>query len=492
MEEGIRITVVPPLNNLIVSLRDLGYSMETAIADIIDNSIDAEAKNIELIPVWNSNKSQLIISDDGFGMNEKTLIKAMNLSPLSCNAKRKEGSLGRYGLGLKTASFSQALKFTVVSKTKDSDMCGAYWDLEKITAEELFILKLTDQEVSQYKQFFIGKDSGTIVIWDKMDRVLNTCATVEIFNQRMRVLENYLAMVFHKFLDSNDFSLYLGNKKIRSWNPFYWNYPALQILPVTYVGSKRDIKVTAYILPKKDFLTDDDYISMSGVQGWIKHEGFYVYRNRRLLVAGGWLGLGGNRPWVQDEQHMLVRISIDISDSHDSEWNIDIKKSTSMPSADCIPMLKSIAEDARKRGRLALVKTIAHKHNGINHPSVEDSVWVNRSGLYRININHDLISEWISNHKEISEESLKDLFWLIESSVPIRQIVIENPVSEIGNDNNQFTEEDINYGLRIARKISSTMNIKGDELVNQLRSMIPFTEQPGLLKMILERDEGLK
>ncbi len=87
-------------------------------------------------------------------------------------------------------------------------------------------------------------------------------------------------------------------------------------------------------------------------------QGFYVYRNaRRLLVAGGWLGLGQGRSWTREEAHRLARIRIDIPNSADADWKIDIRKSTARPPVALRRRLLNLAEDIRQRAR----RVFAHR-----------------------------------------------------------------------------------------------------------------------------------
>src|SRR5258708_3144611 len=106
----------PHAGNMIEDFRSIGYSLQTAIADIVDNSIAAKEKNIWIDLEWNGENTAVIITDDGIGMSKDELINAMRPGSKNPLADRSSEDLGRFGLGLKTASFSQCRILTVATK----------------------------------------------------------------------------------------------------------------------------------------------------------------------------------------------------------------------------------------------------------------------------------------------------------------------------------------------------------------------------------------
>ena len=109
------ISLPPRAHTLISATRHIGYSLESAIADLIDNSIAARARNVE-IDFIDTTESYIAILDDGFGMTDEELTSAMQYGSSDPSNNRSENDLGRYGLGLKTASMSQCKKMTVATK----------------------------------------------------------------------------------------------------------------------------------------------------------------------------------------------------------------------------------------------------------------------------------------------------------------------------------------------------------------------------------------
>jgi hypothetical protein len=193
------------------------------------------------------------------------------------------------------------------------------------------------------------------VLWERLDRIVTPGYDVGHFGDLSDDVEARLGMVFHRLLEGNapDFRLFLNGKQVRSWDPFMtghpakpWHSPAART--ATPSGA---IEVQCHVLPHKDRLSDDEFKRAGGPEGWTSQQGFYVYRNRRLLLAGGWLGLGQGRAWNREESHRLARIRLDIPNTADAEWKIDVKKSTARPPVLVKAWLTKLAEDTRERAR---------------------------------------------------------------------------------------------------------------------------------------------
>ena len=123
--------VTPSAVDLIKSISEQGYSLETSIADLIDNSISANASKIEILLSTDTKPFRLFIADDGNGMDETKLKSAIKFPSSSIDEQRQKSDLGRFGLGLKSASFSQTRNLTVLSRKKGStNYSGRTWDVE--------------------------------------------------------------------------------------------------------------------------------------------------------------------------------------------------------------------------------------------------------------------------------------------------------------------------------------------------------------------------
>lgn len=338
----------PMASSMIETFRAIGYSLETAVADIVDNSVSADAKNIRIERTWRGGKSMIAIIDDGIGMSGPEIIQAMRPGSQNPLDSRSSKDLGRFGLGLKTASFSQCRKLSVLSRKKGYAPVFWSWDLDYVAATNKWeLIKWIPEE---YAHALDDKDSGTVVIWTDLDRVINPqvaesdeSAKMKFSNSLDRV-KNHLAMTFHRFMEEKSFTLYWGQHKIEPWNPFCLVENKTQSLPEEKI--RGGVSVKGYVLPhQNNFSSEQAFKAAQGMNGWVGHQGFYVYRGKRLLLAGDWLGL-----FRKEEHYKLVRIQIDLPNTLDSEWQIDIKKSRAFPPSSCREQLEAYAKSVRNRG----------------------------------------------------------------------------------------------------------------------------------------------
>lgn len=339
--------VKPNLSNFIKSLRDFGYDFPIALADIIDNSIAANAKKV-LIETNINPEINLSILDDGLGMTELELVEAMRLGSKDPEEEREKKDLGRFGLGLKTASFSQCKRLTVITK-KENKISFKRWDLDLIEKENEWLLVTPNliefESLSLFKKLN-SQNSGTLVVWEKIDTV-----SKEDYYEELNLLRDHLALVFHRFLEGNikgrKISLSLNDNQIKGFNPFNESNMATQTLPEQLIKfENKKIKVTPYILPHHNKLSVEEYNKYATTDGYTRSQGFYLYRGGRLLVHGTWWGLN-----KISDVHRLVRIKVDISNDQDTIWNIDVKKSIAQPNILIKKELKKILNSVLNRGK---------------------------------------------------------------------------------------------------------------------------------------------
>lgn len=300
---------------MLESLRGLGYSTATALADIIDNSISAGASEVRVDFHWEQAASSISILDDGRGMDDSELEAAMRLGAINPLSARAASDLGRFGMGLKTASFSQCRRLTVASTKVGATSC-LRWDLTELAANPesdwlLFEGPAPGSEPSLAR--LDGKASGTLVLWEDLDRIVSAGSTADDFLDVVDAVETHLAMVFHRLIQGPQprLRLLLNGRLVRAWDPFMTGHPAKPwSSPVArHVETYGAVEVQCHVLPHKDKLSDEDFLGSAGPLGWTAQQGFYVYRNERLLVSGGWLGLGYPRAWNREEAHRLARTS---------------------------------------------------------------------------------------------------------------------------------------------------------------------------------------
>lgn len=321
--------MIPNAPILMESTRAVGYSFESALADIIDNSLSKDAHRIDVyfdyvdIPF-------VAIVDDGQGMTEEELKSAMNYGSKSSLELRDKNDLGRFGLGLKMASLSQCRRVTIITK-KNNTLAAARWDLDYVIKKNSWSVIFFEQnEINEFKytSYINNYKSGTMVIWEKFDKLnRETMNFSKTFDSKIETAKNHISLIFHRFLD-NDFGksvkIYFNNAPVIPMDPFLTNNPATQPLPeqvLSLEGSK--IQVKPYILPIASKLKLKDKKLIGDVSDLRQNQGFYIYRNKRLIIWGTWFRLIKNH-----ELNKLTRVKVDIPNSLDDLWDIDIKKST--------------------------------------------------------------------------------------------------------------------------------------------------------------------
>ncbi|MCO8095371.1 ATP-binding protein [Acinetobacter lwoffii] len=331
----------PDASRLIYGLRDTGYNFPMAVADIIDNSIAANAKNISVdIELKSDGRKFVYFADDGDGMSYEMLKDAMRYG-----AKERENpaSLGKFGLGLKTASSSVCLKFTLISRqSADQPLNKLSWDLEYVKANdrwEMIHEEVSNEEAARFEEYCGEK--GTLLIWSKCDRLLKKIysepgGSLEraAIARLAKTLTDHLALVYYRFLAPNDtraetISIYINGETIKGWNPFYpekseqvVEEDQQTIRCELQTGEEQAATIRAWILPHKDDCTLEERekakISNRG-------QGFYVFRENRLIHKGDWLGIPN---WGSLEPHMsLLRVEFDFNHLLDEAFMVDVKKS---------------------------------------------------------------------------------------------------------------------------------------------------------------------
>ncbi|MBW0145775.1 ATP-binding protein [Sphingomicrobium clamense] len=484
----------PPADALSESLRGFGYSIETAIADIIDNSITAHADNVWLKVSLSGGDQFVRILDDGDGMGEDELRAAMRLGSQNPLIERREDDLGRFGLGLKTASFSQARSLTVASR-KDGATHVRRWDLDYLADAkgEWRLLTTADDSAAQHIAELDELDHGTMVLWQKLDRVRprgSESAGARPTAIIMEQIERHLGMVFQRYLaaPSPRLKIHVNEARVRAWDPFLEKHSATRISPTQKIGSgPEEIGVKGFILPNKDMMTADEFDDAGGVEGWVSQQGFYIYRNDRLLVAGGWLGLGLGRPWVKDETHKLARIRLDLPNSVDEAWQIDVKKSDASPPAAIRNQLRDLALKVRTDARSIFV----HRGNYGKRPPAPDlkrpwkSVKIGGHAAYRVDRSHP-VAEYILASLDDDDRSIESFFKMLEQTVPVEKIWIDTveqgelPASPMSGE----TRENIRS---LARDLLGTLARGGNDEASareKLKRLSPFDQFPDIIDEI--------
>jgi hypothetical protein len=328
---------------LIESMRDLGYSLPTALADIIDNSITAKARKIRLFADTTSSEPHFAIVDDGEGMTESDLLNAMRPGSRNPLESRSKNDLGRFGLGLKTASFSQCRRLTVVSRKAGCTAC-ARWDLDHVAKSDEWLIDVFDDPSGIPCIEHLGP-RGTIVLWEKLDRLIDQSGASTPSNLIREIDEaaSHLELVFHRFLGDRGprkIVISLNGRDLNPFDPFHLDHPATQADPEESIRvAGQDVLVQAFTLPHHKKVSAAEWERYSGREGYVKNQGFYVYRGKRLIIHGTWFGLAR-----QMELTKLARVRIDMPNNLDADWKIDVKKASAQPPGPVRERLRRIIE----------------------------------------------------------------------------------------------------------------------------------------------------
>ncbi len=476
MEYNRAEIATPNPKSTINSYRSFGYNLSTAIADIIDNSVSAKANEIHIEYEWRGKDSYILILDNGSGMNCKELVMAMTPGSKDPEEERELNDLGRFGMGLKSASFSQCKRLTCVTKRKDYETIKRCWDIDFVNKENEW--RLLDSISDEGFLVKIEK-SGTLVLWEKLDRIVGNAeisneSVKNVFYQEMMNVKQHLSLVFHKFIENKKITVYFQNEAIESYNPFLLNLDPKPEMGITEKFG--NVEITYFILPHMSEIGKVEYEKSGGSLGWFQQQGFYVYRGDRLLVAGDWLGIEKKRDYSK-----LARIAINFSNENDFNWQLDIKKSTATPPIEIRRELTRIA-------KIAIMKSAqrynwrGQKTSSVNKNQINQPLWIDeitREGLkkYKINRKHPVISALISDNNKLSLKALK----LLENNVPIELILSnqnEDPsYHELEKQIEIPSDELIELAVEIYR-INVSQGVPENLAKQQIMSSLPFNMFP--------------
>ena len=480
--------ILPYAPILVESTRSVGYSFESALADIIDNSISKRAKEIHV--KYDSNDPQYVaVIDDACGMNEEELLTAMRYGSKSSNDEREEDDLGRFGLGLKMASLSQCRCLTVITK-QEGGTVAAQWDLDHIIQSGDWTLKCFDEKEIPELPFaseLEDKEQGTVVIWEHFDRMLNGATNPQkVFDEKIDLARQHVSLVFHRFLGAeriaNRIKIFFNNDKVDPIDPFLTTHPATQpMVEQTLIVDGEQIRVKPYILPYISKLSAKEKKQIGEVGDLRQNQGFYIYRNRRLIIWGTWFRL-----IKQHELNKLARVRVDIPNTLDSMWDIDIKKSTaSLP-------------DVIKKNLVAIVKNAVGRSENVyryrGRKVQEDNlqhIWTvidNRgSFLYQVNRELPLFRQVEECLDEAGQQYFDSLIKTIEDAFPYGDVYYRLAK----NDNSaQASELDFDEVYKVGvDMIQSYRNNVGEDVTILLESLsnIDFIiKYPDVVKKLRE------
>ncbi len=484
----------PTADILMISMRAMGYSFESAVADIIDNSISASANNVFLKFPIDPMDCYIAICDDGYGMSKEELFDAMKYGSEQKRGQRAADDLGRFGLGLKAASLSQCRRLTVASK-KDGVISAYIWDLDIILEKkDWYMVECSEYDISGIRQisWLDNVDTGTIVVWENFDLIEKSSGNVySELNKYQESTADYLSLIFHRFINksgSYKLCIKINNYELKGFDPFLENHPKTNVrkkveIPVEDSdGIERMVTVQPFVLPfQKDLSAEDKKLS-GGIENYRSKQGFYVYRIERLIVWGTWFGRH------RDELTKYARIRVDIPNTLDDIWGIDIKKQNAKIPAVIKNRLTRAVDEAMD------IAVKAQKFRGRVDKGDDkiDYIWLpikTREEQHSYLINReakifDLIRDKVDDDTWARIDMVLEE---IENSLPYQQIYIDKSQNKIDDtvDDERLAEIEAKARMLIGMALSMGDNSK-DIIINNLFKSEPFNNYPQLKEKLME------
>ena len=459
-------------------MRSLGYSFETAIADIIDNSVSANAKNIHIY-IEPSNDPQLIIFDDGHGMSSDELEEALRFGSKGPNEHRGQQDLGRFGLGLKSASLSQCRKLVVASKKGGHLSCFS-WDIDIVQKEnDWSVVEYDLGEISDLPsiEMFDEVETGTYVLLQNFDKLSASSHDVKkSLDSHIQVAESHISLVFHRIISENNVNIYINNRLIEPKDPFLVNHNStLKLRQQTLLIDGSNITLQPYVLPHKNKLTREDLKKVGGVEDLRVNQGFYIYRCKRLIIWGTWFRL-----LSKEELNKLARVIVDIPNSLDNIWSIDVKKSNAHLPHKIRKNLYSSIKDTVFGSKQVI------EHRGKLHRTDDTHyIWqrlTDRDGVIEYTINRNLpqvqlvFNSLDSDTKIIFETLLKS----IEQNFPASRLYLDVASGEIKQPDIDLDK--MKGEIELQLKQAQTIGLDRESLLKILLTTEPYSKIDELRK----------
>jgi len=418
MKTATWVRAAPRASILIESMRDVGYTLETALADVIDNAIAAGAKSIRLLADTNAPEPRLAILDDGHGMVAHELLDAMRLGSQSPLDPRESGDLGRFGLGLKTASFSQCRRLTVLTKA-EGKMSAARWDLAQVEESDDWLVEIPPDPSTIPFAKELG-ENGTLVLWEKLDRLLAGGSADEEGRHLVKRLDDaavHLELVFHRFLSGERglkrVAISLNGRPLEPFDPFHASHSATIAGPIETIRiGRHHVTLQTFTLPHHKKVALADWDRYGGPAGYVKNQGFYLYRAKRLIIHGTWFGIAR-----QTELTKLTRVRIDMPNSVDAEWKVDIKKASAQPPPQVLIRLRHLIETIGATSKR--VYTSRGRRLTDNRLRMWHRVQDKNEIRYGINAQHPVVADFADRLPALLRPDFLHVMEMVGASIPV-------------------------------------------------------------------------
>ena len=477
---SIKIENTPSPSVLMNSMRSIGYTFKTALADIVDNSISASAKNVWIDVPVNDNDLYITILDDGNGMSRGDLFNAMKYGS---DRDYTSEDLGRFGLGLKSASLSQCRILTVVSQNNE-ELSGFQWNLDAvIQGKKWDCIELEREEIEDTPnvQRLLSFDMGTLVVWHNFDIAYKKSngRIREYLSDEMAEAEKHLALVFHRYLSNRfkPFKIYVNNDAIEALDPFLEDHPKTDSKKVSEVSMEGGIiKVQPFILPHMSDLSDTDISKLGGLEALRNDQGFYIYRNDRLIIYGKWFRLSSSS--VSPELLKYGRIKVDIPNSLDDIWDIDIKKQNATIPKQVLNYLKKAVTDVCSRSKEKTSKRVRLTLERDDNKIWNKSLTKNQKECFFINKESAFVQHFLDDFDDKDKRKILNFIDAVSSSIPFDDIY-----NSVCNKNNATELEDeqlesiILEGIAQFKRIKSIIQKNDDDVMAVLTKYEPFNDE---------------
>jgi hypothetical protein len=467
------------------SLRAVGYTTAAALADLVDNSVAANSQLVA-IRFGTTPEPFVAVIDNGEGMDSEELIRSMRFGSKDPREIRTGMDLGRFGLGLKTASLSQCRRLTVAS-LKEGDLSIAEWDLDECERRNAWWLATPDAGAvpAELLKTLGDQGRGTAVIWRKLDRMLEGGPpdVQRALDQVMDGVADHLAMVFHRFLAGEfikRFDITVNSRSLPRFDPFLEGHARGQTLhSESFKIEGHPVVVSPFVLPFPSRLQPADMDRAGGREGLKTGHGFYVYRGGRLVVPGGWF-----RIVPSDELIRLARVRVDVPVELDHLWKVDIRKTVAEPPAALRPELKRIVGAVTLRSK----RVYTHKGTRAQDPD-RIPLWSRvdlRDGAARWAVNraHPAVAAALSGE---GGDDMSRLLKFIEEALPVHEIHLhlsnDLPLAEDAPVSDLELET-------LARRMMAAFADEPDvvrRLLERLPSTDPFSRDPDKARALAER-----
>lgn len=478
--------VEPNAAALIESLRDIGYTMSSAIADIIDNSITAKATKVSIRVHADPDDAAIAVIDDGAGMTAEELLEAMRPGSRTPTDVRSKGDLGRFGLGLKTASFSQCRRLTVVSR-QNGMTCVAIWDLDLVVKKNAWLVERRRSSAGiRFAERL--KQNGTLVLWEKLDR-----AGLELGPENLlRLIDDTskdLELIFHRFMKAetgfDKVTFDINEHELVPCDPFAeWHDATIRLALDKRQISGSLVTIQSFILPHRNKVKSEIEWKRMGLRdGHMRSQGFYLYRNRRLIRHATWFRMA-----PQNRLTQLARVRIDIGNESDSAWKIDVLKASASPPPALRNHLRDLIEGLGGKSKKVYRKRGA-KLTDDNPVPLWQRIKVDSKISYSLNPEHPFFEKFEEGLTDQQLRDFQDILRFVSAGLPLEALHHDMVDDFEAIQPEALDEADLRSSARVIIERLRELGHRDREILILMRSIPPYSGAVTLIEVLLKEED---